>query len=303
MPLQSAYASAKHGLVGLLDSLRLELEHEGSTISVTNIIPGAINTPLFNKARTHLGVKPQGIPPYYQPEVVVDAILYAAENPVRELYAGGSARFLTVSQMVAPRFTDASLQRVAFRGQMSNEPKSAHDANNLFEPVEGYDHVYGDFGDQASRYSLYPRLQTMPRFTAVAGLALAALAVIVVRAYWNGRESQTLWEKVTTPVKNVADAGSRRLANSRRSRSSIWQWLAFIPLVEFFRNLRQRRSPSLWQRLSHSRPVQTITNFGHEPTLWQKVTNSQPVKSVSQMRLRQPKSVVERVSTAVKEMV
>lgn len=50
LPLQSAYAAAKHGIDGFLESLRVELMHEKLSISVTNIMPASINTPLFNKA-------------------------------------------------------------------------------------------------------------------------------------------------------------------------------------------------------------------------------------------------------------
>ncbi|NJR51216.1 MAG: SDR family NAD(P)-dependent oxidoreductase [Leptolyngbyaceae cyanobacterium CSU_1_3] len=51
LPYQSAYSSSKHGITGFLDALRLELKHEGYPISVTNIMPGVINTP-FSMVRT-----------------------------------------------------------------------------------------------------------------------------------------------------------------------------------------------------------------------------------------------------------
>jgi NAD(P)-dependent dehydrogenase (short-subunit alcohol dehydrogenase family) len=66
LPLQSAYAAAKHGVDGFLEALRVELMHEKLSISVTNVMPASINTPLFNKARTKLGVKPMGVPPLYR---------------------------------------------------------------------------------------------------------------------------------------------------------------------------------------------------------------------------------------------
>jgi len=68
LPLQSAYAAAKHGIDGFLEALRVELMHEKLSISVTNVMPASINTPLFNKARTKLGVKPMGVPPLYTVE-------------------------------------------------------------------------------------------------------------------------------------------------------------------------------------------------------------------------------------------
>ena len=80
VPLQSPYCAAKHGIDGLLESLRVELRHEGCTIGVTNVMPASINTPFFDKSRTKLGVKPKAVPPFYEPGVVADTILYAAEK-------------------------------------------------------------------------------------------------------------------------------------------------------------------------------------------------------------------------------
>src|SRR5215212_3136174 len=52
IPLQSAYCASKHGIDGFLESLRVELQHEKLPISVTQVMPATINTPLFDKART-----------------------------------------------------------------------------------------------------------------------------------------------------------------------------------------------------------------------------------------------------------
>jgi NAD(P)-dependent dehydrogenase (short-subunit alcohol dehydrogenase family) len=80
-PFHSVYAASKHGIDGFLEALRVELRHEGWPISVTQVMPGTINTPFFDKGRTKLGVKPVGIPPIYEPKTVANIILYAAENP------------------------------------------------------------------------------------------------------------------------------------------------------------------------------------------------------------------------------
>src|SRR5207248_1536169 len=49
-PLHSAYGAAKHGVDGFVEALRVELRHEGAPVSVTQILPASVNTPLFNKA-------------------------------------------------------------------------------------------------------------------------------------------------------------------------------------------------------------------------------------------------------------
>src|SRR4028118_552758 len=98
LPLQSPYSTAKHGLEGFLEALRVELKHQGLPISVTSIKPAVINTPFYNNGRTKLGVKPTGIPPYYQPSLVADAILYVAEHPTRDFIVGDVGKVLDRSE-------------------------------------------------------------------------------------------------------------------------------------------------------------------------------------------------------------
>src|SRR3954462_2895421 len=69
--LQSAYCASKHGIDGFLDTLRTEVRKENLPVSVTNVMPGTINPPLFAQAGTKIGVKPVAPPPVYQPEIVV----------------------------------------------------------------------------------------------------------------------------------------------------------------------------------------------------------------------------------------
>jgi NAD(P)-dependent dehydrogenase (short-subunit alcohol dehydrogenase family) len=146
LPFQSAYSSAKHGVEGFLESLRVELAHEGHEISVTSIKPAVINTPFYNKGMTKLGVKPTGIPPYYQPSLVADAILYVAQHPTRDFIVGDVGKVLDVLQRLSPALVDNLLTLIGFQGQRTNEVKTEHDPNNLYGPTPEYDQVEGDFG-------------------------------------------------------------------------------------------------------------------------------------------------------------
>src|ERR687894_2199907 len=123
IPLQSAYCASKHGIDGFLEALRVELRREGTPVSVTQVMPATINTPLFDKARTKLGVRPVAPPPIYQPGVVAEAILHAAENPARDLVVGGAAKALILSQAVSPRLLDAPLEARGFEVHYTREPK------------------------------------------------------------------------------------------------------------------------------------------------------------------------------------
>lgn len=174
LPFQAAYAASKRGIPGFLDSLRLELQEEGVPISVTNIMPAGINTPLFNKALTRIGVTPRGVPPVYSPEVVAKAILYAATHPVRDMYAGGAGRQLGMLQKFAPAAGDRVARMVGFRGQRTEMPESPGSPHNLYQHMPGYDQVRGEVGQGEKSYSM----MTWMRTHSLARNLLAAAAVL-----------------------------------------------------------------------------------------------------------------------------
>ena len=176
VPLQTAYCSSKHGLDGFIETLRTEVEREGLPVSVTNVMPATINTPLFDQARTKIGVKPVAPPPIYQPDVVVDAVLHAAEHPVRDLVAGGAARALILGEQLAPRLVDALMVRFGFEAHDTGEPKPADAPDNLFAPLERNDTAHDDFDGSAWPYSLYTSLQRQPLVRRIP-LAAEALAM------------------------------------------------------------------------------------------------------------------------------
>jgi NAD(P)-dependent dehydrogenase (short-subunit alcohol dehydrogenase family) len=178
-PFHSAYGASKHGIDGFLEALRVELKHEGWPISVTQVMPATINTPFFDKGRTKLGVKPMGVPPIYEPETVANVILYAAENPARDLVSGGAAQALIINQRLSPRMLDTVLAtRAGFSPQLTDEPRSKDDPNNLYAPIEGHDTARNDF--RALSRSLYNWLEMHPtvRRGVAVGTALGLLGAL-----------------------------------------------------------------------------------------------------------------------------
>ncbi|HEX6293262.1 MAG TPA: SDR family oxidoreductase [Herpetosiphonaceae bacterium] len=183
LPYQAAYAASKHGIPGFLDALRIELRHKKIPISVTNIMPATINTPLFDKARTKLGVKPNIPPPVYQPWVVADQIVYAAEHSVRDMIAGGGGKLMVQTQKISPLLMDALLLWGGFESQKTDQPKSADAPDNLYQPIQGFDTAEGDFGDKAFSRSLYNWLGRHPYLRrAIFGSALGAAALLTRRS-------------------------------------------------------------------------------------------------------------------------
>jgi short-subunit dehydrogenase len=175
-PFHSAYGASKHGIDGFLEALRVELRHEGWPISVTQVMPGTINTPFFDKGRSKVGVKAVGVPPIYEPKTVANIILYAAENPARDLVSGGAAQALIINQRLSPRMLDAVLAtRAGFAPQKTEEPRSEDDPDNLYAPIRGHDTAKDGF--RALSRSLYNWLQMHPTVKrgAAAGMALGLL--------------------------------------------------------------------------------------------------------------------------------
>jgi NAD(P)-dependent dehydrogenase (short-subunit alcohol dehydrogenase family) len=186
LPMHAAYSGSKHAVEGAMDALRRELRHERAPISVTSIKPGTINTPFFANARNKMEVFPKGPPPWYQPGVVADCVLYAAEHPVRDLYAGGGGRQMAVSQLLAPRVVDAVLGRLGVAATRTHRPEPGGAVGNLDAPRVEDDRTQGDFSGRARGFSLY----TWGRLhRPVVGLAAAAAAgpVVLSRLARSGR--------------------------------------------------------------------------------------------------------------------
>jgi hypothetical protein len=143
-------------------------------------MPATINTPFFDKARTKLGVKPVAPPPIYQPHIVSEAILHAAENPARDLVVGGAAKAVILSQTASPQLLDVLLRVRGFEVHYTSEPKPEDAPDNLFEPIDGYNTVEGSFRDRAHPRSLYNWLQLHPTVKrgAVAGMAIGAVGAL-----------------------------------------------------------------------------------------------------------------------------
>jgi hypothetical protein len=174
VPLQSAYCASKHALKGWVDSLRTELQKKGSKVRVTLIKPSSINTPLFSKAKTLLGVMPQPIPPVYEPEVAAQVVLRALERKDRDAYVGGAGKFYAMLERVSPRVVDLHQLRTGFSAQRTNWPKDEDGENNLWEFVEYDGGIRGEFTPAAKPRSAYSYLDAHSRGLLLAGAGAVA---------------------------------------------------------------------------------------------------------------------------------
>jgi NAD(P)-dependent dehydrogenase (short-subunit alcohol dehydrogenase family) len=182
VPLQAAYSAAKHAIKGFTESLRVEMDREGSGIQVVLIEPASMNTPLFDNARSKTGVRPVPIPPIYEASVTASAIVHAAEAAIPIIATGGSSKLFTLVERLNPRLLDWWQLRndSGVRDQQSAEPDRG--ADNLFEPRPTAGSVEGRFGARSKANSIYTdAFELHPERKTVALIGLLALGVVLIR--------------------------------------------------------------------------------------------------------------------------
>ena len=178
-PLQGIYVASKHAVKGFTDSLRIELEHEKAKVSVTLIKPAAIDTPLIGHAKNYMDKQANFPPPVYAPELVARAILFAAENPKRDLYVGGAAKLNASATHYTPRLADKYSERFAIKMLQTDQPRLDNSQNNLYEPRGRLRERQGRSGPvfESSVYTL-AAMYTKTTLIVFGAIGLIALAVL-----------------------------------------------------------------------------------------------------------------------------
>ncbi|MBW8742401.1 MAG: SDR family oxidoreductase [Acidobacteria bacterium] len=179
IPLQAAYCSSKAALRTFFESARVEQEKERSGVDICVVLPGAINTPQFDRARQKMGLQPQPVPPIYQPEPFAEAAIRCCERPVRELPLGWGAQKLLWGQKVSPRAGDLVLLRNGWKGQHTQELKPQDSPDNLFEPLPGDPGAHGRFDDQSRESTIWTWLRIHGGKPALLGLTAAGAALVL----------------------------------------------------------------------------------------------------------------------------
>jgi NAD(P)-dependent dehydrogenase (short-subunit alcohol dehydrogenase family) len=173
IPLQAAYCSSKAAGRTFLESARVELEKHGVPVDISLVLPGAINTPQFDRSRQRIGFHPQPVPPIYQPEPFAKAALRCCERPIRELPIGWGAQKLLWGQKLSPRVGDLMLRRTGWKGQHTGQPKPVDSPDNLYETLPGDPGAHGPFDERARESTLWTSLR-LRRW--LVGGAIAAVA-------------------------------------------------------------------------------------------------------------------------------
>ncbi len=179
IPLQASYCGAKHAIQGFCDSLRSELMHDGSHVTVTMVQMPALNTPQFEWVKSELPNQPQPVPPIFQPEVAARAILYAADHHPRELFVGEPAYTVIMGNKLFPGLGDWYLAKTGYKGQQTNQPADPDRPSNLYETVDGDYGAHGRFDDRATSHSTWLQAR-MNRSRILAASALIGSLVLAL---------------------------------------------------------------------------------------------------------------------------
>ena len=177
IPLQAAYCSTKAALRTFFETARVEQRKHRSGVDISVILPGAINTPQFDRGRQKLGLQPQPVPPIYQPEPFAEAVIHCCERPVRELPIGWGAQKLLWGQKLSPRAGDLVLLRNGWKAQNTGQPKSSESPDNLFDVLPGDPGAHGRFDDESRGSTAWTWLR-LHRAVVGGGLALATMGLL-----------------------------------------------------------------------------------------------------------------------------
>lgn len=182
IPLQGMYSASKHAVLGYTDALRMELEHDRLPISVTLVKPTSINTPFVEHARNYMPEAPTFPPPVYAPEVVARAILRCAERPIREVTVGAGGGIIAAMSRVAPRATDALMERTLF-DQQKDKTGSVQSLDSLYRPTrDGL--ATGPYDGHVRQSSLYTNT-VMSSLTRALPFIAAGAVLAAGSARWN----------------------------------------------------------------------------------------------------------------------
>jgi short-subunit dehydrogenase len=182
VPILSAYSASKAAVKAYSDALRMELMHDRLPVRVSVLKPSGISTPISDHGLSHMPDRGQVMPPLYDVQLVVDAILAAAQRPIREVTIGETGALSTLAWKLAPSMSDQVMSRLLPRAQSSGKPKLPD--NNLFDAGNDGE-VYLDgrrHGISTSPYTqarLQADLATAAKLAGGIGLLAASAAVSV----------------------------------------------------------------------------------------------------------------------------
>lgn len=141
IPYASPYVASKFALYGLSEALREELR-DAPRVNVCAVLPGSIDTPLFQHAANYSGRALKPMDPVYDARKAISGIVSAIQRPRAEIYPGAPVRAATFLHFISPRLYERITGRAVEQGHFQPVP-APPSPGNVFEPMPQYSSVSG----------------------------------------------------------------------------------------------------------------------------------------------------------------
>lgn len=136
VPYYTSYAAAKHGVVGLSDSLRQEVkQNKIHGVHICAILPTAHDTPFFDHVSNYTGHQVVPPKPLHDPKEVVEAILEVARDPEDERIVGGDGVLKVAMANLMPGVTEKAAAKVMQKEQIERAPLAPDSPGAVHEPT------------------------------------------------------------------------------------------------------------------------------------------------------------------------
>lgn len=134
-PLYASYAASKFGIVGLGEALRQELSLEKNhTIRVCTVMPMAHDTEFFEHAGNYTGHQAAPIPPTYDPQVTVDALVKLVTDPQDEIITGWQGGVFAALHRLMPNAVEKLMASKTEKAQLKDAPPAPNTSGIVHHP-------------------------------------------------------------------------------------------------------------------------------------------------------------------------
>jgi len=136
VPYYTSYAAAKHGVVGLSDALRQEIDENGLTdVHVCVVMPTAHDTPFFDHVANYTGHEVQAPKPLHDPQNVVETLARLVDNPKDKEIVGADGVVKILMKNLLPGLQEKMAAGQIHRTQIEQSPPAPDSSGAVRSPV------------------------------------------------------------------------------------------------------------------------------------------------------------------------
>ncbi len=167
-PFALPFTVSKFAIRGLSLALQQELA-DNAGIHVCTVLPGVVDTPLFQHSANYMGQEVQAPGPARDADDVAKTIVSLFDNPRQEVSIGHVSRMpLFLTRLFVPRSYNRQYKKLIYKHHFTKEP-SFPTKGNLYDPMREYASISGGWRHDNS--------ETRGRRLAIAGALAAGTAI------------------------------------------------------------------------------------------------------------------------------